>query len=221
MKPLIGITMNPDTRDGNRLGRLYSFYMEAVRAAGAVPVMLFDGEDEADYLAQRLDGLLLSGGDDVDAAMFGEENIYSKSVDRARDNLEAACLAAFIGENKPVVGICRGIQLMTAALGGTLWQDIEAQAGIMHRFGEWHSIIVREGSFLSPFLPERAEVNSTHHQAVRALPPRFMVSAMSPDGIIEAMEATDGRKLWAVQFHPERLFREDDSMVGIFRKLVE
>ena len=221
MKPFIGITMNPDTRDGDRLGRLYSFYMEAVRAAGAVPVMLFDGAEEAELLSKRLDGLLLSGGDDVDAAMFGEENLHSKGVDPARDSLEAACLAAFIGEGKPVLGICRGIQVMAAALGGTLWQDIEAQTGIAHRFGERHDILVREGSFLSPVLPERVEVNSTHHQAVRALPPRFMVSAMSPDGIIEAMEATDGRKLWAVQFHPERLFRQDERMVGIFRMLLE
>ncbi len=220
MKPLIGITMNPDTRDGDRLGRLYSFYMEAVRAAGAVPVMLFDGAEEAELLSKRLDGLLLSGGDDVDAAMFGEENLHSKGVDPARDSLEAACLTAFIGAGKPVLGICRGIQVMAAALGGTLWQDIETQTGIAHRFGERHDILVREGSFLSPVLPERVEVNSTHHQAVRALPPRFMVSAMSPDGIIEAMEATDGRKLWAVQFHPERLFQNNDRMVGIFKKLV-
>lgn len=220
MKPLIGISMNPDTRDGDRLGRLYSFYMEAVRAAGAVPVMLFDGQEEAGYLAERLDGLLLSGGDDVDASMFSEDNLYSKGVDVARDGLETACLHAFIERGKPVVGICRGIQVMAAALGGSLWQDIEAQTGIAHRFGVRHSIIVREGSFLSPFLPERVEVNSTHHQAVKALPPRFMVSAMSPDGIIEAMEATDSRKLWAVQFHPERLFQQDDRMVGIFKKLV-
>ena len=220
MKPLIGITMSPDTRDGDRLGRLYSFYMEAVRAAGAVPVMLFDGAEEAELLSIRLDGLLLSGGDDVDAAMFGEENLHSRGVDPARDRLEAACLTAFIGAGKPVLGICRGIQVMAAALGGTLWQDIEAQTGVAHRFGERHDILVREGSFLSPVLPERVEVNSTHHQAVRALPPRFMVSAMSPDGIIEAMEATDGRKLWAVQFHPERLFQNNDRMVGIFKKLV-
>ena len=220
MKPLIGITMNPDTRDGDRLGRLYSFYMEAVRAAGAVPVMLFDGQEEAEILAEKLDGLLLSGGDDVDASLFGEENLYSKSVDQARDCLEIACLNAFIHQGKPVLGICRGIQVMAAALGGTLWQDIEAQTGITHRFGERHSIIVREGSFLSKFLPEQVEVNSTHHQAVKALPPRFMVSAMAADGIIEAMEATDGRKLWAVQFHPERLFQQDDRMVGIFKKLI-
>jgi putative glutamine amidotransferase len=88
MKPLIGITMNPDTRDGDRLGRLYSFYMEAVRAAGGVPVMLFDGEDEAALLAQRLDGLLLSGGDDIDPSMFGEDNTHSRSIDARRDVLE-------------------------------------------------------------------------------------------------------------------------------------
>lgn len=219
MKPLIGITMNPDTRDGNRLGRLYSFYMEAVRAAGGVPVMLFDGEDEAGYLARRLDGLLLSGGDDVDPAMYGEENIHSQCIDLPRDSLETSCLKAFITEGKPVLGICRGIQVMAAALGGSLWQDIKAQTGIVHLFDCRHEIIVRKGSALSRFLPERAEVNSTHHQAVRALPPRFMATAVSADGIIEAMEATDARRLHAVQFHPERLFKQDERMVGIFKTL--
>lgn len=221
MKPLIGITMTPDTRDGDRLGRLYSTYMEAVREAGGVPVMLFDGQDEAALLAKRLDGLLLSGGDDVDAAMFGEQNAYSRGIDRVRDGLEAACIAAFAAEGKPVLGICRGMQVMAAALGGTLWQDIEAQTGVVHRFGARHDILVREGSFLSAFMPERVEVNSTHHQSVRELPPRFMVSAVSPDGVLEAMEATDGRPLWAVQFHPERLFRQDSRMTEIIKKLVD
>lgn len=221
MKPLIGITMTPDTKDGDRLGRLYSFYMEAVREAGGVPVMLFDGPDEAPILARRLDGLLLSGGDDADPAMYGEENLYSRGLDEARDGLEAACIPAFSTEGKPVLGICRGIQVMAAALGGTLWQDIKAQTGVEHPYDCRHDILLREGTFLSRFLPERTEVNSTHHQAVRELPPRFMVSAMSPDGVIEAIEAIDGRKLWAVQFHPERLFRADERLIELFRLLTK
>lgn len=221
MKPLIGITMCPDTKNGNRLGRLYSFYMEAVRAAGFAPVALFDGEDEAAMLAQRLDGLLLSGGDDIDPGYYGEKNLYSKSIDAPRDGMEAACIAEFCAAGKPVLGICRGIQAMAAVLGGTLWQDIGAQTGIDHPFDVRHDILVRQGTFLAPALPERVEVNSTHHQAVRALPPRFMVSAVAPDGIIEAMEATDGRRLYAVQFHPERLFCDDERMVEIFKVLTQ
>jgi putative glutamine amidotransferase len=220
MKPLIGITMTPETRDGNRLGRLYAFYMDAVRAAGGAPVMLLDGADEAGALAQRLDGLLLSGGDDLNPAMYAEENTHSRSVDDLRDALEAACIKAFCEQGKPVLGICRGMQAMAAVLGGTLWQDIKAQTGMEHPSGVSHEIIVREGTFLSPFLPERATVNSTHHQAVRMLPPRVMASAVSPDGVIEAMEATDGRKLYAVQFHPERLFGQDGRMLGIFHTLI-
>lgn len=219
MKPLIGITMNPDTRNGDRIGRLYSFYMEGVRAAGGVPVMLFDGEDEAGYLAEKLDGLLLSGGDDVDPIMYGEENIDSQGVDLPRDRMEAACVSSFCEAGKPVLGICRGMQLMAAALGGTLWQDIKAQTGVDHGYGVMHGVHVREGTFLSPLLPEYAEVNSTHHQAVRTLPQRFMACAVSPDGVMEAMQATDGRKLYAVQFHPERLFQSDKRMLGIFRIL--
>jgi putative glutamine amidotransferase len=219
MKKLIGITMAPDTKDGDRIGRLYSFYMEAVRGAGGIPVMLFDGADEADELARRLDGLLLSGGGDIDAGYFHEENLYSQGVDAGRDALEAACLHSFMAQGKPVLGICRGMQVMAAALGGTLWQDIRRQTGVDHGYDVTHEVIVRGGTFLSPFLPERCKVNSTHHQAVRELPPRFMVSAVAPDGVIEAMEATDGRALYSVQFHPERLFRSDSRMLGIFRLL--
>jgi putative glutamine amidotransferase len=219
MKPLIGITMTPDTRDGDRLGRIYSFYLDAVRAAGGIPVMLFDGAGEAGELAWRLDGLLLSGGADVNPSMFGEENTHSESVDDLRDAMETACITAFCEKGKPVLGICRGMQIMAAALGGTLWQDISEQTGAEHPAGKNHEIIVRGGTFLSPVLPERAAVNSTHHQAVRTLPPRFMVSAVSPDGVIEAMEASDGRRLYAVQFHPERLFQADARMLGIFKIL--
>jgi putative glutamine amidotransferase len=220
MKPLIGITMTPDKKDGDRLGRIYSFYPEAVRASGGVPVMLFDGEDEAAVLAERLDGLLLSGGDDLDPGLFGEENTHSKSVDSRRDALEIALVHAFCEKGKPVLGICRGIQVMAVALGGTLWQDIKAYTGIPHPSGINHEIIVREGTFLSPFLHERAMVNSTHHQAVRALPRGFMATAVSLDGIMEAMEATDSRKLYAVQFHPERLIQNDLRMLGIFKILI-
>jgi putative glutamine amidotransferase len=198
MKPLIGVTMTPETRDGNRLGRLFIFYLQALRAIGCVPVMLLDGADEAGALSQRLDGLLLSGGGDVNPALYAEEDTHSLAVDDQRDALEIACIKAFCEEGKPVLGICRGMQMMAVALGGSLWQDIRAQTGSVHPAGAEHEIIVREGTFLSSFLPEATTANSTHHQAVRTLPPQFMVSAVSPDGIIEAMEATDGRKLHAV-----------------------
>jgi putative glutamine amidotransferase len=220
MQPLIGVTMTPETRDASRLGRLFVFYMQALRAVGCVPVMLLDGAEEAVALAQRLDGLLLSGGGDLNPALYAQENTHSLAVDDQRDALEIACVKAFCEAGKPVLGICRGMQAMAVALGGSLWQDILAQAGSEHPVGISHEIIVREGTFLAPFLPERITVNSTHHQAVRTLPPRFMVSAVSPDGIIEAMEATDGRRLHAVQFHPERLFAQDARMLGIFGTLL-
>ncbi len=219
MKPLIGVTMTPDAKDGDRIGRIYSNYMDAVREAGGIPVALHDGADEAEDLAGRLDGLLLSGGSDVDAALFGEENLYSEGVDAKRDALEAACVKAFAAQGKPVLGICRGMQAMAAALGGTLWQDIHKQTRIDHGYNVMHPMIIRECTFLSPILSEHCDVNSTHHQAVRALPPRFMVAAMAPDGVIEAMQTTDGRRLYAVQFHPERLFQSDGRMLHIFRLL--
>lgn len=219
MKSLIGITMTQDMYDGDRIGRLYSSYMEAVRAAGGIPVALFDGSGEADELAARLDGLLLSGGYDADPGMYGETNTHSIGIDDRRDAMEAECLHAFIAAGKPVLGICRGMQMMAVALGGSLWQDILKDTGIPHVADGTHELLVRDGTFLKPWLPERALVNSTHHQSVRALPKGFMLSAVSPDGVPEAMEATDGRKLYAVQFHPERLFSLDPRMLGLFRVL--
>ncbi len=221
MKPLIGITMNPDTRDGDRLGRLYSFYMEAVREAGGVPVMLFDSAGEADILAARLDGLLLSGGDDVDPALYGQPNTASHSVDAGRDAMEVALLQAFMVAGKPVLGICRGIQLMAAALGGSLYQHIPDELHVPHPFGQRHEMLVRRGTFLSAFLPERVQVNSTHHQSVRALPPGFLTAAVAPDGVIEAMQAVDGSAVYGVQFHPERLYQDDVRMVELFRLLIK
>lgn len=221
MKPLIGITMNPDARDGDRIGRIYNFYPEAVREAGGVPVMLFDdGDDDAAVLAARLDGLLLSGGDDVAPARFGQADLGSRGIDDRRDAQEFALVHAFRAADKPMLGICRGIQVLAAALGGTLVQDIPSQLGIPHTFGARHDILVRPGTFLSGILPERAQVNSTHHQAVGDVPPGFLVAATAPDGIIEAMQDASGAPVYGVQFHPERLFREDERMVGLFRLLL-
>ncbi len=221
MKPLIGVTATPtyNERGNCRAAQLNSPYLDAVREAGGIPVMLFDGADEAETLAARLDGLLLTGGDDVDPALFGEENTASRGVDPLRDRLELACLHAFAAAGKPVLGICRGIQLMAVALGGDLWQDLPSQTATPHPFGSRHPIAVRPGSFLQPILGAETIVNSTHHQAIRRVPAGFLVSAAAPDGVLEAMETTDGRPLWGVQFHPERLLTEDPRLVALFRLL--
>ena len=219
MKPLIGITMNPDIREGDRIGRIYSFYLEAVREAGCVPVSLFDGDDEAELLAHRLDGLLLSGGDDLDPAYYGQSDLGCRGVDSRRDALEFALTHAFLAIGKPLLGICRGMQVLAAATGGTLIQDIPSQLGIPHTYGQRHDIYVRPGTFLADFLPKQVEVNSTHHQSVDRLPPGFLLAAAAPDGVIEAMQAATGAPVYGVQFHPERLYQEDERLVELFRLL--
>ena len=221
MKPLIGVTASPSlSKDGtSRVATLGTYYLEAVRAAGGLPVLLFDGENEAEALAARLDGLLLTGGDDVDPALFGEENCGSRDIDARRDALEIDCVRAFAAAGKPVLGICRGIQMLAVGLGGDLWQDIPSQTGIPHAFGSRHQIAIRPETFLHRILGTEATVNSTHHQAVRRLPQGFLAAAASPDGMIEAIADASGRRLWGVQFHPERLLAEQPAMVGIFRLL--
>lgn len=216
MNKLIGITCNPAEVNGCRNAQLSHAYMDALRAAGGVPVALFDGQGDIAALVDRLDGLLLSGGADIDAGHFGQENQYSQDVDAVRDGFELALCRAFVLAKKPVLGICRGHQVIAVALGGTLVQDIQAQMGFAHPSPGEHEIVTRPDTAMRRLLGERHAVNSTHHQAVDTLPGGLMVSAISENGVIEAIEASDDRPIWGVQFHPERMYERDAAITGIF-----
>lgn len=227
MRPLIGITCSEET-DGHRL---YSNrgYAGAVAQAGGLPLLLpaFGGL-EADFL-KKLDGILLSGGGDVDPFLFGEEPLpATREISPRRDAFEIELTRQALGAGIPVLGICRGSQVLNIAAGGTICQDISlvVQAPLKHsqqapRWYPTHGLELLPGSLLARALGENSiRVNSFHHQAVDRVAGGFKVAARSPDGIIEGLEAENGYAV-GVQFHPEDMWEQDRSFLNIFKSLVE
>ena len=194
-----------------------------VMSSGAMAVMIPSptgatqrGDVTLDHYAQWLDGLVLHGGADVSPLSYGEKPLQEKwAGDRIRDEYEIDLVAAFGRHGKPVFGVCRGLQLLNVAYGGTLFQDIETQIpqALRHRDAQvydnnFHGVEFVPGSRLAALYPndERVTVNSIHHQAIKDLAPGFEVEAMShEDGIVEAIRRTDAGQAYvaAVQWHPE------------------
>lgn len=202
-----------------------SKYMESLARAGAKMrwVELSDPE-QAVQDALTCDGLLLPGGGDMDPKFYGQERIPAcGEPNLLRDAAEPLLLRAFLAADKPVLGICRGIQVMNAVLGGDLYQDIKPFEHLPHN-GHWakvHTVTVRRGTLLSRILgQDTVLVNSQHHQAVDRVAPGFTLAALSEDGIVEAIEKPDARFCLGVQWHPEWLSDADPAMQGLFDAFV-
>lgn len=207
-------------------------YMDGIMQAGGTPFMLPLTADTAllRALVDTCDGFLFPGGQDVSPARYGAAvSPHCGETCPERDAMEAALLHEIWVRNKPLLGICRGIQLINAVLGGTLYQDLptEHPAHISHRMASpydraAHTVSVVADSPLARLAPaNRLGVNSCHHQAIRDLSPQLRPMALSDDGLVEAAYAPTQRFLWAVQWHPEWLFRSDACSRGIFRALVD
>ena len=208
----------------NTLSEVGTAYAQAVYAAGAVPSML-PATTNAEVLAEqvaRLDLLILCGGEDVDPARYGEtDRGRTGAVNARRDAWEFALLDAAIRRKLPILGICRGCQVLNVRFGGTLWQDApsEVDGASVHRLAGEHGLTVEPGSFVAKLLGGgTASVNSRHHQAVRRLAPGFRVTARAPDGVVEAYEGVAYPAV-GVQFHPERLVVRQDrrEFLPLFR----
>jgi len=222
-RPLIGITATNGSRTS-----LSNAYWQAVEDAGGIPVIIPVSDDAAMLvqLLERLDGILLSGGGDVAPEFFGEMPHQAMGqVDSMRDRCELAILRLTQKSGVPVLGICRGVQMINVAYGGTLWQDLPAQYSdsIAHRQHErgnigTHTITINRGSRLSEALQaDSYAVNTFHHQAVKDVASGFTATAHTADGAVEAIEAADGRPVWGVQFHPEIMATAGDvNMAAIF-----
>ena len=202
-----------------------SKYMESLARAGAGMrwVELSDPE-QAVQDALTCDGLLLPGGGDMDPKFYGQERIPAcGEPNLLRDAAEPLLLRAFLAADKPVLGICRGIQVMNAVLGGDLYQEIKPFEHLPHN-GHWakvHTVTVRRGTLLSRILgQDTVLVNSQHHQAVDRVAPGFTLAALSEDGIVEAIEKPDARFCLGVQWHPEWLSDADPAMQGLFDAFV-
>ncbi len=233
MKPLIGIPTRTIIQDNLTIHGLLSTYTHALDLAGAAPVLvpLRLGEDTLRAILDRLDGLLLAGGVDVHPKEFGETvEPFCQEIDVARDAAELALTRAALAGGKPILGICRGIQMLNIASGGSVYQDIPAQVpGAMnhsHPPGipytqRTHSIEIDGHSTLARALEAtHAEVNSSHHQSLKQVAPGWNVVARAPDGIIEGIEPERGQFALGVQFHPEWLV-DDPRMLRLFEMLVQ
>ena len=235
--PLIGITGN----FGEKGCELAEGYFESVLRAGATPVVLPPTTD-ADALTSvldRIDGLLLSGGADLNPLYVGEEPIPALGgINPRRDLCELLLIRLAFDRQLPILGICRGIQLLTVALDGSIWQDLGCaferpedskcqgtplkHSQNLDRAVASHTVGTAEGSLLREIMggAETLYVNSFHHQAVREPGPHLRVSATAPDGVIEAVESSEHKSILGVQWHPECFcLAGDESMMPLFRWL--
>jgi putative glutamine amidotransferase len=239
MKPIIGITPSAqiDALAHGTFLRYYTSapYVRAVETAGGVPVILPPQRDTITNLIAVIDGLILSGGPDVDPARYGDDYVHPATygINPDRDQFEINLFDAALRHEIPVFGICRGIQLMNVALGGTLIQDVATEhpgaASVGHRQHErgledWavgHELSAVESTPLPIFNDDDLGVNSFHHQAIRDLAPELMPAAYSPDGLIEAAIMRGKPEVFGVQWHPELMFERDDAHLRPFTQLLE
>ncbi|HET7559855.1 MAG TPA: gamma-glutamyl-gamma-aminobutyrate hydrolase family protein, partial [Limnochordia bacterium] len=225
-KPWIGlVTYGRDA--GNRFS-LPAEYVDAVRRAGGLPVLLPPGEPDLGALLSRLDGLILTGGGDIDPARYGGERhptIYS--LDAERDEQECALVRRVVAEGLPTLGICRGSQVINVALGGSLIEHLPDVVGeaTLHRVPPRnpvpHPVTIAPGTRLHELVGPGAEPASWHHQAVRALAPGLVAAAHAPDGTIEAVERPGHPWLLAVQWHPELTAAKDPIQQRLFDAFVQ
>lgn len=237
MRPLIGITAYSRIREG--YGWLYnvsySKNSRAIEQAGGLPVLIPAdvSQETLRGLYDRLDGVLLPGGGDIAPTAYHapEKHKTVSGVDTQRDVSELLMTRWAINDDLPVFGICRGIQVMNVALGGTLIQDIPTHINtdLTHdipksqpRSTLLHDVTIESGTRLADILGETTvTVNSLHHQALQDLASGFEITATAPDGIIEAIEMPDKTFVLAVQWHPEDIYEDDVRMMRLFESFVE
>ena len=211
--------------------RAMADYLESVKRAGGDPVELDYQRDNPKDVVRRSQALMLTGGGDIDPAVYGEAPHETfQASEPGRDQYEIELVKAAMNEGLPILAICRGMQVLNVALGGTLVQDIPSMVnGAMHhatpstepRYTIAHEVWVSEGSRLDQLMCDKLEsetcqVNSRHHQAVKTIAPGWEVSGTAPDGVVEAIELPGDVFRIAVQWHPENFWR-----TGEFRPLFE
>ena len=228
-KPIIGLT--PSVDEEHHRCVVQPGYLESVEKAGGLGLMLplTDREEDIAQFVELCDGFLFVGGPDIEPWRYGQETLPECGAQNVqRDALEWKLLQAALAANKPILGVCRGIQMLNCVLGGTLYQDIPSQyeTDLCHSMPEppynrtAHPIRVVEGTPLAE-LSKLEGVNSRHHQAVLDLAPGLVPMAYASDGILEAVWMPEKHFVWAVQWHPEAFWEEDGANLELFQKLVE
>lgn len=237
MKPIIGITADyifevktnyPNPMPMDLVAGTISI---AVRQAGGIPIILPTApEDAARSYADIIDGLILSGGYDVEPSFYGQDTRPLTGVTcPERDISELSLTDEMIKKNKPILGICRGLQIINTLFKGTLHQDLSyyKDASLKHQQQTpmkhpTQQVSIEAGSYLSKLMGEKAAINTLHHQIINEVGEGLDVVSRAKDGAIEAVECMDdGRSILAVQWHPEDMFETDKCQMRLFTDLIE
>jgi putative glutamine amidotransferase len=233
MKPIIGITSMLEFKPKKQYSVISKGYNDSVILAGGVPIAIpCDAKiEDCDVYLDKIDALIISGGEDIAPFLYGEAPIKEVTyVIPERDYLEIELVKKAIEKNIPILGICRGMQIINISLGGTLYQDINTQANskIEHMPMSmpidriYHRIKIEENSLLMDIFKEKEIlVNSFHHQAVKDLGKGLIATAFSEDGFIEGIEAEGNKNIIGVQFHPEDLTKNYPIFIELFKYIVK
>lgn len=231
-KPIIAVAPLFD----NKLNSIWMLpnYLDGIIEAGGIPVILPLNiqEKEIIHLASKFDGFLFTGGQDVNPNLYSEERMdCCDEINTSRDSMECILLEHVIKQDKPVLGICRGLQIMNVILGGSLYQDIQEQhkdeIKVNHRQKPpydtpCHSVKVIKGTLLDSIVKsDTLQVNSLHHQAIKELSFQLKAAAVSVDGIVESVYIPGKNFVLAIQWHPEFLYTKDSPSFNIFKKFVD
>ena len=228
-KPIIGLTPSVDEEHNRCL--VQPGYLESIQRCGGLPLMLplTDREEDIARFVEICDGFLFVGGPDIEPWRYGQELLPECGAQNIqRDAMEWKLMEAALAADKPILGVCRGIQVLNTVLGGTLYQDIPSQYNteLCHSMPEppynrtAHPFRVVDGTPLAD-LPIPEGINSRHHQAILDLAPGLEIMAYASDGIVEAAWMPEKRFVWAVQWHPEAFWEEEGMNIELFHALVE
>ena len=238
-RPIIGITtqtLEPIPGELPRCWVMSQRYVDVLTSVGAVPwvIPLTHDTDTLRAIYEQLDGVFLPGGVDMDPTQYSESRLPECGVtDPDRDRVEVALVQWAMADRKPVLAVCRGVQVLNVAAGGTLYQDLAewCEAAIKHDY--WpnevrqrqdlvHDVIIEPGTQLASIIGAGAtNVNSMHHQGIKKLASGLVVNAKAPDGLIEGVEGRDDSYLIGVQWHPEELVESDPAMRRLFESFIE
>lgn len=233
MKPVIGITTFHESEANKTVTLASSHYVSALEKVGAVPLLIpisENMEDVSDYL-NVIDGIIFAGGESVSPLKFGESPSRNISnISNIRDDFELMLFKESYKKDIPILGVCRGIQLINVGLGGSIYQDIFSQIPNSHGhmpsevqvYDLFHLINIDNASKLFDiFKTKELEVNSFHHQAIKDIGEDLKVTALAKDGVIEGIESLSRKFLIGVQWHPEDLTLKHDKFLKLFKALID
>jgi len=231
MKPKIGITCNVANKNSDFYTNIHYRNIDVIYKAGGLPIILPSTGEECEEYLDILDGIYFSGGIDVNPMFFGEDPICGiGSTNIERDKFEIELYKKAVRIDRPMLGICRGMQVINIAAGGTIYQDLSAQLpncichsqGGSPRSDYFHKILIEENSKLyNIYKNKEIYTNTFHHQSIKDVAPGFKITAKTKDGVIEAIESINNRYIVAVQWHPEHMYYAHDEHFEIFKSFVD